>query len=128
MMIRRIWDVTLTVSDLQRAVHFYEKVLGLQKKYEFKDYAGFDCAGVELGIKTWGENEIPRKSEPCVDFLVDDVNKAYEELKAKGVLFLQTPSDTFWGGRTVNFTDVDGNVLQLVQINWQRYFSTCVPK
>jgi len=46
-LIKRIWDITLTVRDLKRAVDFravdfYENVLGLQKKYEFKDYAGFD--------------------------------------------------------------------------------------
>lgn len=32
-MIRRIWDVTLTVKNLEKAIYFYEKVLGLTKKY-----------------------------------------------------------------------------------------------
>ena len=41
-LIKRIWDITLTVRDLKRAVDFYENALGLQKKYEFKDYAGLD--------------------------------------------------------------------------------------
>jgi len=27
-MILRVWDVTFTVSDLERAVDFYERVLG----------------------------------------------------------------------------------------------------
>lgn len=53
-MIKRIWDITLTVKNLKKAIDFYENVLGLQKKYEFKDYAGFDCGGVEIGLKTWG--------------------------------------------------------------------------
>ncbi|MFQ6118214.1 MAG: VOC family protein, partial [Candidatus Bipolaricaulia bacterium] len=48
--IKRIWDVTLTVADLKRAVQFYGDTLGLQKKYEFSDYAGFDCGGIELGL------------------------------------------------------------------------------
>jgi len=80
-MIRRIWDITLTVKDLKRAVDFYENILGLQKKYEFKDYAGFDCGGIELGLKTWGELEEPRKGEPCINFLVDDIDEAYEKLR-----------------------------------------------
>lgn len=54
-MIRRIWDVTLTVKNLKEAIEFYQNILGLQKKYEFDDYAGFDCGGVELGLKTWGK-------------------------------------------------------------------------
>jgi len=36
-MISRIWAVTLTVADLQRAVAFYEDVLGLKKKYQYRD-------------------------------------------------------------------------------------------
>lgn len=34
-MILRVWDVTFTVSDLERAVDFYEHVLGLPKKYQY---------------------------------------------------------------------------------------------
>ena len=36
----------------------------MQKKYEFKDYAVFDCGGIEIGLKTWGELEEPRGSLP----------------------------------------------------------------
>jgi len=32
-MLGRIWDVTLTVKDLDKAVRFYEDTLGFQKKY-----------------------------------------------------------------------------------------------
>ena len=65
-MIRRIWDITLTVKDLRKSISFYRDILGLQMKYMFKDYAGFDCCGVEIGLKTWGEMEKPRKGEPCM--------------------------------------------------------------
>ena len=34
-MIRRIWDITLTVADLSRAVDFYQGTLGLPLKYRF---------------------------------------------------------------------------------------------
>ena len=39
-MILRVWDVTFTVSDLERAVDFYERVLGLSKKLQFSTYTG----------------------------------------------------------------------------------------
>ncbi len=122
-MIKRIWDVTFTVSDLRRAIWFYEEVLGLQKKYEFKDYAGFDCGGVEIGLKTWGGLEKPRKGEPCVNFLVEDVDEVYKTLRQRGVAFLKDPDDTPWGGRIALFTDPDGNLLQITQIDWKRYFA-----
>ena len=98
-MIKRIWDVTLTVADLARAVRFYEDVLGLAKKYQFTDYAGFDVGGIELGLKTWGGREPPRQGEPVVDLLVEDVDWAFRELSAKGVEFLKGPEGTPWGGR-----------------------------
>jgi len=121
-MIRRIWDVTLTVKDLKRAVEFYENVLKLQKKYEFKDYAGFDCGGVELGLKTWGEVEKPRKGEPSINFLVDDINDSYRTLRDNKVRIIEGPKETAWGGRIIIFTDPGGNVLQLTEINWRKYY------
>jgi lactoylglutathione lyase len=127
-MITRIWDVTLTVADLKKSVHFYENLLGLNRKYQFKDYAGFDVGGVELGLKTWGKRDAPREGEPCVNFLVENVDLAYAELKNKGVVIKTEPADTLWGSRRVLITDPDGHVLQLTTVKWDAYFATCAPK
>lgn len=124
-MIKRVWDVTFTVSDLGRAVQFYESVLGLQKKYQFGDYAGFDCGGVEIGLKTWDGLEKPRKGEPLVNFLVENVDETFQLLKRKGVSFLKEPEDAPWGGRVALFTDPDGNLIQISQIDWKKYFAVC---
>ncbi|MBD3286354.1 hypothetical protein GF359_07355 [candidate division WOR-3 bacterium] len=126
-MIKRIWSITLTVSNLARSLKFYKGLLGLTEKYRFGDYAGFDCGGVEIGLKTWGNKEKPREGEPCLDLLVDDVDAVTEDLKSKGVSFSQGPEDTKWGSRTVIFTDPDGNRLQLTQIDWGSYFQVCSP-
>ncbi len=127
-MVKRIWDVTFTVSDLPKTVHFYEKILGLQKKYQFRDYAGFDCGGVELGLRSWGERENPRQGEPCIDFAVDNVDDVYHALREKGVEFADEPKDTAWGGRVASFSDPDGNSLQFVEIDWDKYLRACAPK
>ncbi len=124
-MIKRIWDITLTVSDLKNAIDFYENILGLTKKYEFADYAGFDCGGIEIGLKTWGQLENPREGEPYINFLVDNIEECYNNLVEKGVNFEQPPKDMVWGGRVAFFTDPDGNKLQLVQLDWKKYFSVC---
>jgi len=126
-MILRVWDVTFTVSDLERAVDFYERVLGLSKKYQFSTYAGFDCGGVEIGLAP-GPPAGEQEGAPCVDFLVRDVDAAYRTLRERGVRFLKEPHDTPWGGRIALFADPDGNVLQLVQIDWPRYFAACAPR
>ena len=122
-MITRVWDITFIVSDLEREVHFFEAVLGLTKKYHYVDnYAGFDCGGVEIGLAP-GTPGCERDGAACVDFLVDDVDQAYQTLNERGVSFKKRPHDTPWGGRIAQFSDPDGNLLQLVQIDWQKYFS-----
>jgi catechol 2,3-dioxygenase-like lactoylglutathione lyase family enzyme len=128
MMIKRIWDITVTVTDIRKATDFYENVLGLQKKYEFKDYAGFDCGGIEIGLKTWGDLEKPRQGEPCINFLVDNIDTSYQALTEKGVTFSEKPSDTQWGSRIAVFNDPDGNSLQISEVDWPKYLSVSAPK
>jgi predicted enzyme related to lactoylglutathione lyase len=127
-MIGRIWAVTLSVSDLKEAIGFYEGVLGLTKKYEFEDYAGFDCGGVEIGVKTWGERAAPRAGEPCIDLLVDDIDEVHRRLASNGVKFSEEPRDALWGARIAGFADPDGNRLQLTEIGWPRYLATIAPR
>jgi len=127
-MITHIWAVTLTVSDLEKTVQFYENTLGLRKKYQFADYAGFDCGGIEIGLKTWGGMERPRKGEPAIDLAVDDIDDLYNKLVKKGVKFIKPPEDAQWGARIALFNDPDGNTLQLTQVDWKRYFDLAAPK
>jgi lactoylglutathione lyase len=120
-MIKSVWCITLYVSDLKNAIKFYEKTLGLTKKYEYSSYAGFQCGGVEIGLIP-KEKMKASKDSPTVEFLVDDVDKFYDELKKKGVNTINPPHDEPWGGRQASFKDPDGNLLEIVQINWKKYF------
>jgi catechol 2,3-dioxygenase-like lactoylglutathione lyase family enzyme len=123
-MIKSVRSVTFYVSDLKKAAKFYEETLGLEKKYEYSSYVGFECGGVEIGlIPKASELEKPTALSPAVEFLVDDVEKTYRELEVKEVKFTKELHDEPWGGRQATFTDPDGNVLEITQVNWQRYFS-----
>ncbi|PMB74277.1 hypothetical protein C0199_00445 [Candidatus Bathyarchaeota archaeon] len=123
-MIKRVWCVTFYVSDLKKAAKFYEEVLGLEKKYEFSSYVGFECNGVEIGlIPKLKEGERVAPLSLSVEFLVDDVEKFYNELKRKNVRFVKELHEEPWGGKQATFTDPDGNILEIVQINWEKYFS-----
>jgi catechol 2,3-dioxygenase-like lactoylglutathione lyase family enzyme len=122
-MIKSIWCVTFYVSILKKASQFYEKTLGLEKKYAFSSYVGFQCGNLEIGLISQAERrKVPSRKSPSVEFLVDDVDKTYKELKAKGVKFIKELHDETWGGREATFTDPGGNVLEIVQIDWERYF------
>jgi lactoylglutathione lyase len=126
-MIKTVWCITFYVSDLKKAKKFYQETLGLEKKYEYSSYVGFECGGVEIGLipKPKGEQKASQTS-PSVEFLVDNVDKAYEELKSKGVKFIKELHDEAWGGRQATFTDPDGHVLEIAQINWEKYFDISV--
>ena len=120
-MLKRILSVTLYVSDLERSRRFYEEILGLNKKYEYSSYVGFECGGVEIGLIPRDKLEIG-KDAASIQFFVEDVDKTCQSLKQKGVKFLVEPHDEPWGGRQARFHDPDGNVLEVTQINWKRYF------
>ena len=122
-MIKTVWGVTFYVSDMAKAKKFYEETLGLEKKYEYSSYVGFECGGVEVGlIPKLEEGQKVSPLSPPVDLLVDDVERVYNELKQKGVKFIEELHEEPWGGRQATFTDPDGNVLEIVQINWEKYF------
>jgi len=122
-MIKRIWSVTYHVSDLKKSIDFYEKTLGLNKKYEYSTYAGFECGGVEIGLspkkegKTIGETLV-------VDFLVDNIDEACRTLKKKGVIFVKDLHEEPWGGRHATFIDPDGHFLEVLQVSWEKYFNS----
>jgi catechol 2,3-dioxygenase-like lactoylglutathione lyase family enzyme len=123
-MIKTVWCITFYVSDLKRAAKFYEEILGLEKKYGYSSYVGFECGGIEIGLIPKPKEKVTTvQTSPSVEFLVDNVDKAYAELKSKGVKFIKELHDEPWGGRQATLTDPDGNTLEITQINWEKYFS-----
>ena len=123
-MIKTVWCITFYVSDLRKAKKFYEEILCLEKKYEYSSYVGFECGGVEIGlIPRPQEEQKASQTSPSIEFLVDNVDKVYKDLKSKGVKFIKELHDEPWGGRQATFTDPDGHILEIAQINWEKYFS-----
>jgi catechol 2,3-dioxygenase-like lactoylglutathione lyase family enzyme len=125
-MINNVRCITLSVSDLKAAIDFYGKTLGLIKKYEYSSYVGFQCGGLEIGLRPGRKEKEHIEDAPSIEFLVDDVDTIYKILKKKGVNFVKEPHDEPWGGREASFLDPDGNLLEIVQINWKKYFEVSV--
>lgn len=123
-MIKTVWCITFNVSDLEKSKKFYEEILGLEKKYEYSSYVGFECGGIEIGLIPKTAKERKRASSgPSVEFIVTDVKKFYDKLKHKGVKFIKKLHEEPWGGKQATFTDPDGNILEIAQIDWEKYFS-----
>ena len=115
-----IGQVARHVSDVAAAARWYATVLGLPHLYTFGDLAFFDCGGVRLFLSK-GENGA---GDPSVlYFRVPDINAAYDELAARGVVFEGAPHMIFrhpdgteeW---MAFFPDPDGHLLAIMsQVN-----------
>ena len=62
------------------------------------------------------DKELPvgYREKSVVCFSVDNVDDTYRDLKAKGVIFVNEPTDMAdWGSRTVNLRDPEDNLIEL---------------
>ena len=53
--------------------------------------------------------------EPAIYLRVEDVDRAYQELTARGVTFQQEPTDMPWGDRVATLRDPEGRQVSLAQ-------------
>ena len=107
--------VMFLVSDLTRAVGFYRDVLGLRCEIESAEYqwAEFDCGNVTLSLKGSAVAD-GTEAGGRIALAVDNVYKAYEELRQRGVHVEGTPVDSGFCV-ALEVCDPDGNVVILHQ-------------
>ena len=90
----------IVVSDMARSVRFYRETLGIPLKFESPDWTEFATGSTTLALHGGG---VPREYHDTGDqsktagscsigFSVDDLDKTYEDLKAKGVRFVMPPT------------------------------------
>jgi len=112
-----IGQIARPVRDIQTAVDFYGKVLGLPHLYTFGDLAFFDCGGTRLFLSATEESSGGEPS--CLYFRVDDIQSAYDELRGRGVEFEQAPHLIHKHDNGVEewmafFPDPDGHLLAIM--------------
>jgi methylmalonyl-CoA/ethylmalonyl-CoA epimerase len=115
----RIGQIAINVRDLQRAVAFYRDTLGMRFLFQAPGgLAFFDCGGVRLML---GVAEKPEFAHPAsvLYYAVDDIARAHETLKGRGVTFLdephliaRMPDHELW---MTFFRDSEENVLALME-------------
>ena len=98
-MFKQLDYTMIVVSDMQRSVEFYRDKLGIPLKFQSPDWTEFATGTTTLALHGGG---VPITQPPVGDpsklagacsigFNVDDVDKTYEELKAKGITFVMPP-------------------------------------
>jgi catechol 2,3-dioxygenase-like lactoylglutathione lyase family enzyme len=110
----RLNHVTLGVSDVERAVGFYE-TLGLQQIVaNYPTYARFVCPDGDstLSLHALAEG-VGVSATTTVHFECDDLDLTVADLKRKGLVFEQDPIDQPYLWREAILRDPDGNVIFL---------------
>ena len=126
-MIHKIEAVVLFVQDLTGCTAFYRDTMALPYKGSDPGHAAFELQdGVLLVLlsrqgatEVLGTEVTALKVEGgprgYIAMSVADVDGAYEELTARGVTFVQPPTDKWWGLRMAHFTDPEGNLWEITQ-------------
>ena len=101
------------VSDVEKAKAVYAALLGAAPTADSPYYVGFDVAGQHIGLVPNGGPQ--GMTSPVAYWHVADIEAKLAEVTDAGAT-VQEPAHEVGGGRLVaTFTDLDGNVLGLVQ-------------
>ena len=125
----KLTQVRLLVTEYEACFFFYRDTLGFSVGYgsENEDYASFNTQNVMLALfkrplmaEVAGTIDLPVEVESqgrvVLHFQVDSVDQTVEQLRAKGVVIVQGPTDRpAWGSRTAHFRDPDGTLIEISQ-------------
>jgi len=127
-MIKKLANVVIVVKDQTKALDFYTKVLGFDKRTDLSPAGGprwvtVGPKGQDIEISLFQEGTPPPDpkapqlkagSNPQWTLQTDDCRADSKLLKGRGVNFDQEPADYPWGVLAI-FRDPDGNPFSLLQ-------------
>ncbi len=94
------------VADMNRAVKFYRDVIGLPLKFESPGWSEFATGGTTFALHPASQQNPAGKVE--LGFNVPDLQKFYDDMRAKGVKFPMPPKKQDFGGMLAQFEDSEG--------------------
>jgi predicted enzyme related to lactoylglutathione lyase len=123
MLLKKVVYVTQFVSDQEKALDFYTRLLDFEKRVDNPTPDGgprfltVGVSGEDFQLVLWpgrpGEGQAVQGRSPAACTIeTPDCRKAFEELKSRGVKFETEVLEYPWGYIAV-FVDPDGNRLQL---------------
>jgi len=101
------------VSDVEKAKAVYIALLGVQPTADAAYYVGFDTEGQHIGLVPGGGPQ--GMTSPVAYWHVTDIEAKLAEVTAAGATVKDSPRDVGGGRLVASFTDIDGNVLGLIQ-------------
>jgi lactoylglutathione lyase len=123
-MFNQIDYTMVVVSDMQRSVEFYRDKLGIPLKFQSPDWTEFATGTTTLALHGGGvpgerpSGDPSKTAGACsIGFNVNDVDKTYEELKAKGIRFVMPPTQREGEGiKLAVAVDPDGLPVSFAQL------------
>ena len=119
-------DYTMVVvSDMARSIEFYRDKLGIPLKLESPEWTEFQTGTTTLALHGGGvQPSGPPAGDPSkqaghcsIGFNVDDVDKTYAELQAKGIRFVMPPTQREGEGiKLAVAIDPDGLPISFAQL------------
>jgi len=101
------------VSDLAKAKEVYAALLGVEPTTEGDYYVGFEAEGQHIGLLPGGGPQ--GMTSPVAYWHVPDIEAKVAELTAVGATVKDAARDVGGGRLVATVTDLDGNVLGLIQ-------------
>ncbi len=83
-----IGQISRSVRDIKEAQAWYSDVLGIPHLYTFGKLAFFDCSGTRLMLT---EETEAASSESTLYLRVEDIAAAHDDLRSRGVKFINAP-------------------------------------
>lgn len=121
----KINAIVLFIRNFESCEKFYRDILGFKVKSTDEGFVAFELEGDQelalMNLKTASQMISDAVIQPAKEGLhrtllamfVEDTDKTYKELMAKGVEFVKTPATQPWGQRTAYFKDPDGNLWEI---------------
>lgn len=108
----RLDYIVLPGEDPQRIMEWYRSHLDLTVAWESDDFVLLTGeSGARLGIHRG--SPLPEPESVRLHFEVDDVDETFDRLRANGLEFMDHPTDTDWGYRSVTCHDPIGHTVEL---------------
>jgi catechol 2,3-dioxygenase-like lactoylglutathione lyase family enzyme len=123
----------ITVNDVDEALGFYRDALGLEVRndvasggFRWVTLGSADQPGVDIVLsephagRSQADGDalqelLTKGVLPMTIFRVDNLDAAFERVRASGAEVLQEPIDQPWGPRDCAFRDPSGNMVRISQ-------------
>ncbi|MCA9904843.1 MAG: VOC family protein [Anaerolineae bacterium] len=125
-MFKKITAAVLFVEDFDKCLAFYRDKLGLPVAQQEPDFAAFTMEDQDFAIQGLAasaqmvnvdvstfEAQTGGVDRVMLCARVENVDAAYETLKARGVEFTLPPTSQPWGIRAAYFRDPEGNIWEI---------------